>query len=202
MTDKIHIEGRDSFILFGTVLARILHQHDPDKQWIISLEDAPDSGKSLLALAADYLRNPGRYHPHGLLPEINVNSMLALAIPSRGDVFFDMGFSFLDKYTLFEDWAVFTKKNFGTKLFYVSNVSRLVRLENEPEYNPSYKDVVVDMRIGVAIGQSENFSRIVALNCFDKDVQAKIVEAFKQAQPSPPIPKSLVQPQQRPFGAG
>ena len=200
MTIQIHIDGRDNFILFGAVLARTLREHNPDKQWVISLEDAPDSGKSLLALAADCELNFGRY-PSGLLPEIGVHQMLGLAATRRKNVFFDMGFSFLDKYTLFEDWDVFKKKNLGTHLFYVSNVHELVKFENEPDRNPSYKDVVADLRVGVAVGQGGSFNRIISLNCYDRVLQAKIETAFKQAQPSLPVLKPPVQPQHRQCGA-
>lgn len=182
MRAEFETETRDLFITFGRVLAQTLREHDPDKQWIISLEDDAKSGKSVLALAADQQQNPARY-PNGLTSDVSVK-VLMMSSTDRTNVFFDDGFSTFDEHRRVAHWQEFIAANPQIKLSYLSNVWGWARMRSEPD-SPSLIDgqerTLIDMRIGVEVCDGAEFHRRIRIKCDDNALLKKIEANFEAA---------------------
>ena len=86
MVEHFLTQSREEFELFGSIAAGVL-------KGTISLEGEGDSGKSLLALAADAKLHPKRYHPDGIKSTTKVHKQIGIDAKGRESVFFSDGLS-------------------------------------------------------------------------------------------------------------
>jgi hypothetical protein len=179
---SIKIENRDDFIFLGRSIAAVLTEYDPDRKFVISLEGDANSGKSLLALAANFELRPKRY-PYGLNSNVSVHNL-----DPKDPVFFNDGFDSIlimhklslpqDRITLKEKWKkIFDNSNHG--LFFLSNVWSWTHLSSEVGDNSNSPDTIsVDFRLNVTVSDPNLFVRLVEFKSDDRELVNLIIQRF------------------------
>ncbi len=200
---RLSTASREEFLLFGRAVAEVLRAHSPDKQWTISLEGEGNSGKSLLALAANYFLNPHLY-PSGITKDDKID-LLATAKQDGhyrlqderiyfSDGLFHIDFS--DKSNQGDQWQRDLDKHSDIKLFYLSNVWSWTKLRNKSGAPIPADKVAVDMRIAVnsADEKQGDFIRVVNFRSGDNELDKKIRARFQELikpQPGAPLPRAV-----------
>ncbi len=218
MSVRFSTKNRDDFILFGKVVAETLRSHDPNRQWVISLQGDTSSGKSLIPLAADWQRNPTvpRYS-QGIQPEHFVHKMAAHHHPEHYKGMFEseemseMGSPQPDEEKIYfndglgqvnfredpyaEQWKTKILNTMpNTKLIFLSNVWNWTKLRTKSNAEEETKRILIDMRISVtnADDKEGDFIRVINYTTGDKGLDKKIKAAFDQrlnpSAPSSPAP--------------
>lgn len=185
MAVAFETQTRDEFILFGSIAARVL-------QGIVSLEGVGDSGKSLLALAADYELHPERY-PQGLISTTKVHKQIGIDAKERESVFFSDGLSeFFTPRVVATRWLKFLKRNPQIKIAYLSNVWNWTSDSIDPKDPAVFAEnkVPVQTRINVSIIDTGEFVRRITLNCvkpeLEQIIKTRFEEALRLSQPATP----------------
>lgn len=184
MPIRLETQSRDEFITLGKVVARVLRDRDPQKQWVISLEGSTQSGKSILALACDEELNPDRY-PDGITVKTNVHHNLGLYAKGRPAIFFSDGLPEIFRRRVeARKWQRFISGEYNShlKFTYLSNVWNWTILSNNATDNDAFakNKIPVQLRISVEAKQGD-FVRGIKLTSADPDIENKIKTQFDQA---------------------
>ena len=204
MPVRFVINNRDDFILFGKVVAETLRSHDPNRQWVISLQGDTSGGKSLIPLAADWQRNPtAPRYSQGITPDHFVHKMAAHHHPEHYQGIFDpeewaeIGAPQADEEKIYfndglgqidfrgrsysEQWQNMLGTMPNTKLIFLSNVRDWTKLRTKSNADEETKKILIDMRITVQVAEDEGFVRLIHYNTGDKELDKKIKARFDQA---------------------
>lgn len=214
MPVRFIIDSRENFILFGKIVAQTLREHDPNRQWIISLQGDTNGGKSLIPLAADLQLNPHRYSSEGITDHF-VHEMAAhhhpeyyqgiydedefakigAPQPHEQKIYFNDGLAQI-KFHEGEyraPWEAMLATMPETKLVYLSNIWNWAQLRTRSNAAQG-KKILIDMRMAILVAEDEGFVRLVNYNTGDNTLDKKIKSAYDAAikanQPIPPVPAS------------
>lgn len=188
MVVSFQTQDRATFILFGRVVAEVL------KEGVVSLEGNSDSGKSLLALAADLEMHPARYEPDGITPTTKVHKQIGIDAKERLSVFFSDGLSeFFSSHVNSSRWLNFLnlRKNHGIRLAYLSNVWNWTSDSIDPKDPAVFADnkIPVQARINVQTVDDGEFIRNIKLTCvrseLEEIIRARFEERLRAEQPAP-----------------
>ncbi len=186
MVFGLHLDGREDMVRFGAMLMAALREHDPDHRYVISLSGDANSGKSLVALAADAAIHPERY-PQGITQQHSVYDLRNA--DKRSGVYFSDGLAIeiVNNLGAGSDgdiaggWEKFYEDHKNLKTIITSNIWTwsVVEVGEGARSVADPGKIRVDMDVNVrCVGEPSDFKRDVTLTVADPALEQRLQNVF------------------------